>query len=130
LTVQNEQEIKKFKDQINKDYETTSLFAHETINDYLSQEIELAECVTYIRLCINIIKILKNAITKSGVFDKNFIEEFNQKSNFLLDEISPLKGTKETSLDKSAILTCNSILNIFRTKYQHYADKNENLFEM
>ena len=126
----NLQEIKKFKEQINKDYETTSLFAHETINDYLSQEIELAECVTYIRLCIKRVKILKNAVTNSGIFDKSFVEEFNKNSDILLQEISALKGTKETVLDKSSILTCNSILKVFKAKYEHYTDKSENLFEM
>ena len=130
MTLQNEQEIKKFKEQINKDYETTSLFAHETINDYLSQEIELSECVTYIRLCIKRINILKDAVTNSGIFDKSYIEKFNENSNILLQEISALKGTKETVLDRSSILTCNSILSVFKSKYQYYVNTKENVFEM
>ena len=52
-------EIKKFKEQINEDYKTTELFADDTINDYLAQEIELSECVTYIRFCIKRVNILK-----------------------------------------------------------------------
>ena len=73
---------------------------------------------------------VKNAIYKSGIFDEKYIEEFNKKSELLLLKMNPLKGKKETKLDDSAKLTCNSILKVFKVKYQHYSDKNENLFEM
>ena len=62
--------------------------------------------------------------------NKERVEEFNKNSDILLQKISALKGTKETVLDKSSILTCNSILKVFKAKYEHYTDKNENLFEM
>ena len=52
------------------------------------------------------------------------------KANSILDKIMVFQGGKDTKLNDSAVLTCNSILKTFKQKYNHFVDQTENLFEM